>query len=192
MWKAFIDSLVSFFNIGKVNVIQPANQPVVQQTTSVVSQAPVVVNKPPGPILPETPWMDWFKARLGWTEVKNDKQLCRGWALTKYCKKFTTCIGITHSWCGMSLATALDDFDYAYPEVCEAAYAWTDYGSPSVLKPGCIIVFQWADKSHHVTTCDHIFNANLVACLGGNQNSSVAVTLYDRKYIVATRWPVKK
>ena len=68
--------------------------------------------------------------------------------------------------------------------------SYRDYGNPCELKPGCIIVFQWPNKDHHVDFCDAIIDESTVRGLGGNQGSQLKDSDYSRNYIVATRWPV--
>lgn len=144
----------------------------------------------------DTPWLDWFKARIGWTEFTHDKELSKGWKLTKHCKNFTTVIGKIHSWCGMSLATALNSCGYKYPPQCETAFHWKEYGTPIDWKrvgipKGAIIVF---DHSHVALSFrDHKPGEQVAECLGGNQSNAIRVTKYDinDNPISAVRWPVR-
>lgn len=71
-----------------------------------------------------------------------------------------------------------------------AAVSYRDYGDPCELKPGCIVVYQWPNKDHHVDFCDVIIDVDTVRGLGGNQGSQLQDSDYSRRYIVATRWPV--
>ncbi|MGZ3796484.1 MAG: transglycosylase SLT domain-containing protein [Pseudobdellovibrionaceae bacterium] len=142
----------------------------------------------------ETPWRDWFIGRKGWSEFSHDKELSKGWSLTKNCKNFKTVIGKEHAWCGMSLATALNSCGYKIPEQCETALKWKEYGTPIDWKikgipKGAIVVL----ATSHVTTSDknHAPGEYVVNCLGGNQGNSINVTNYSLSNVAAVRWPVK-
>lgn len=142
----------------------------------------------------ETPWLDWFIDRLGWTEYTHDKELSKGWALSKYCKNYKTVIGKEHSWCGISGAMAMQSCGYKYPLQCETAFEWIKYGTPIDWKKdgiprGAIIVL----KESHLCFCfeDHKPGPQPIKRIGGNQNSSVNVKDCYESDIYAVRWPVK-
>lgn len=154
----------------------------------------------------ELPWRQWFLDRLGWTEVLRDEELSKGWVLTKYCKKFKTVIGAKYSWCGMSLATALDSCGYQYPEACERAEEWKTCGLPIAWKTvgipkGAIVVIKHPLGGHHVTTSDedHTPGEIRIACLGGNQGNAIKRSIYNvsgkehgHDEVVAVRMPIQK
>lgn len=146
-----------------------------------------------------TPWRDWFKARLGWTEFDHDHELSKGWKYTHHCKHYTSVIGADHAWCGMSLATALTENGYKIPVNCESAAGWIGYGTKIVgaFPKGAVVVIQHHTGGHHVTTAnrDHKNGEAILEALGGNQNSSIKVSNFIRSpehdKIVWVGWPVK-
>jgi len=146
------------------------------------------------------PWRDWFLDRLGWTEFSHDKELSKGW---KYCGlSYTSVIGRTHAWCGMSLATGLIEAGYAIPKGSAGARNWDKYGTPIDFKKdgipmGAIVTLKHNKGNRHVTTANrnHKPGEDVVECLGGNQQNSVNVTKYSLKpgkdTLIAVRWPIK-
>ena len=64
-----------------------------------------------------------------------------------------------------------------------AAVSYRDYGDPCELKPGCIVVYQWPNKDHHVDFCDVIIDVDTVRGLGGNQGSQLQDSDYSRRII---------
>ena len=146
--------------------------------------------KPGAPVQsPKPDWVNWFEQRLGWTEFDHDKELSRGWRLTSDCKSFRTVVGEEHAWCGMSLATALDDNGWQYPEECEAAIAYAKYGvkvAPETLY--AIAVIEHASGKHHVA----IWMGDRMI-LGGNQDNKICVKkMADSDRVIAWRWPIRK
>lgn len=157
----------------------------------------VVITEPP----PATPSDDfahikWFEDRLGWNEhnPQQSAELSKGWALTKYCKKFTTVEGNTFAWCGMSKATAHKAAGLKYPEQCETAAQWIGSGiaydwKKTGIKKGSTVVL----GTHHVTTAhaDAPVGAKTVPCIGGNQSDSINVTNYATSEISYVGMPIK-
>ncbi len=151
------------------------------------------------------PWREWFKQRIGWTEFDDDKELSKGWVLTKNCKNYTTVIGNDQAWCGMSLASALNSSGYSYPVECEAAASYRSYGTAidfdqNGIPLGAIVVIKHISGSYHVTTANRIHKAGekVVEGLGGNQSNSINVTTFQldpqnpkHDTIAAVRWPAK-
>lgn len=153
----------------------------------------------------ETPWMDWFHTRLGWTEFDHDQELSKGWKLTKHCGDFTTVIGATHAWCGMSLATALNSCGYSYPAECESADSYIGYGTPIIdwvkngIPKGAVIVLRHQDGNHHVAvanSCDLLNGVGIIHTLGGNQHNGINIMMWpigkSHEQISYVGWPVKR
>lgn len=135
---------------------------------------------PPSNVLSITAW---FEARMGWSEnnAVQDRELAKGWALTRWCKAFTTCKGNDHAWCGMSMASACNAAGFKYPLQCETAAEWKGSGTAydwkkTGIKKGSIVVI----GTSHVTSAyeDTAPGASSVKCLGGNQSDSIRVSSY--------------
>lgn len=97
--------------------------------------------------------------------------------------------GIMDEGCAATACAALEETGFKSPHSARAI-SFKNFGAPCELKPGCIVVFEWASGGHHISFCEHIVDNNYVACLGGNQSSSVKVSTFSRARIIATRWPV--
>lgn len=147
-------------------------------------------------VVPTIAAKKWFMDRLGWSEnnAEQNKELAKGWVLTKYCKAFKTCQGSEHAWCGMSMATAMKSAGYKYPEQCETAYEWAKYGTQHDWKSfgipeGAIIVHD----SSHVNMCYQTMakGGKSVMCIGGNQADKISIKSYSVSGIRAVRLPVK-
>jgi uncharacterized protein (TIGR02594 family) len=91
-------------------------------------------------------------------------------------------------WCAAFVSYCLD-MSGVRSARSAAAMSYAHYGRPCQIFPGAILVFRWPGGSHHVTFCDHVVDHSRVACLGGNQNNSVNVSIYEMRYLVAVRWP---
>ena len=94
------------------------------------------------------------------------------------------------SLCAATVCAALENVGYASTRSAAAA-SYIKYGDSCELKPGCIVVYQWADGGHHVNFCDQVLDADTVRGLGGNQGRQLDDANFATKYIVATRWPVR-
>lgn len=146
------------------------------------------------PKVDETPWLTWFINRLGWTEYTHDKELSKGWPLTKHCKHFKSVIGKVRAWCGMSLATALHESGYQYPEQCETAFEYEKCGTEipvdGFIPKGALIVL----TTSHVCVAYKDCSASdaYISVIGGNQSDSICVKKEPRRKIKAARWPIKK
>ena len=92
--------------------------------------------------------------------------------------------------CAATACCALEESGYKSPHD-PMAISFQHYGTPCDLQVGCIVVFEWDSGNHHVTFCNAIVNEEIVSCIGGNQQSKLQIVNYKRKYIIATRWPLK-
>lgn len=136
-----------------------------------------------------TPWISWLKKYLGEPEVTGSEPT----EFDRMVFAHTNYGGLGDKMepgCAATACAALELSGYKSTKSAAAA-SFEQYGTPCELKPGCVIVFQWSSGEHHVTFCDHIVSEQFVAAIGGNQSHKVSICNFDRKFIVATRWPVK-
>lgn len=151
-------------------------------TQALVGQIPAVASGP-------APWMVWARMHLnepfvtGKTPTDFDIEV---FSHTNYGKLD----GVMQPGCAALVCAALEETDYKSNKSARAKDGMT-YGTECELKPGCIIVFMWSPGEYHQAFCDHIIDSSQVAALGGNQSHELNVSVFSRKYIVATRWPVK-
>jgi uncharacterized protein (TIGR02594 family) len=136
----------------------------------------------------EMPWMDILKKHLGEHEIagRADNQ----WILD--CFKHTS-YHAGHDevpWCAACACRVLEESGYRSTKNAAAA-SFSTYGQRCALQPGAVVVFHWATGGHHVTFCHHVVDSDYVACIGGNQSDSLKISVFNRKFIEAVRWPVK-
>lgn len=162
------------------------------QTISVLlSGAPAVPHPASGPVdNSDTPWMAWMRKNIGQPEVTGKPATAFDRDVFSHTSYGPLEDNIMDEGCAATACAALEETGYKSPHSA-AALSFHNYGTACDLKPGCIVVFQWASGGHHVSFCDSIVDNNYVACLGGNQSSSVKVSTFSRSSIIATRWPVK-
>lgn len=72
-----------------------------------------------------------------------------------------------------------------------AAISYKKYGTPCELKPGAICVFEWSPGEHHVSTCLKVIDQKTAVFRGGNQSHLVKDSVYETRYLIGIRWPVK-
>lgn len=134
-------------------------------------------------------WMDWMRKHIG--EVEQTGAPATAFDKEVFSHTDYGPLSVMDAGCAATACAALEETGYLSPHNA-SAISFKDYGTACELKPGCIVVFQWASGNHHVTFCDDIIDANYVKCLGGNQSSHLQDSVYPRKYIIATRWPIVK
>ncbi len=134
-------------------------------------------------------WLSWMRKNKGEIEFT-------GHASTQFiedCFKHTTygpLHGMTPPCCAATLCRCLEECGYKSPKSA-AASSYMTYGIPvKYITPGTILVFEFNPGHYHVTLADHIVNDQLVSCTGGNQSHELTTSIYDRKFIVAQRFPV--
>jgi hypothetical protein len=144
----------------------------------------------PAPAVPAgpMPWMDWMRAHRGEIQQTGAKPTPFTEEIFNH-TDYGPLHGYTPASCAATVSAALELTGYKSTHNAAAVY-YRDYGVPCELKPGCIVVYQWPNKDHHVDFCDVIIDAETVRGLGGNQGSQLKDSDYSRRYIVATRWPV--
>lgn len=91
-------------------------------------------------------------------------------------------------WCAAFVCRILDECGLKSSRSASAD-SYESWGQKSELVPGAIVVFQWADGSHHVSIVDSVIDSKTVGCIGGNQSNCVKVSKFARKSIVAIRAP---
>lgn len=147
------------------------------------------VPNPPTAPATATPWMDWMRSHLGEPEYTGKPATPFDKEVFSHTSYGPLKDGIMQPGCAATAAAALEETGFKSPHNA-AAISFVQFGSPCPLKPGCIMVFQWDTGEHHVSFCDHVVDGNLVAGLGGNQTHELRVSVFSRKYLIATRWPV--
>ena len=93
--------------------------------------------------------------------------------------------GYTPPSCAATVCAALQLTGYRSTHNA-AAVSYRDYGDPCKLKPGCIVVYQWPNKDHHVDFCDAIIDGDTFAASAAT-GFELKDSDYSRRYIVATR-----
>ena len=135
----------------------------------------------------QTPWLTLAEKYLGEHEIagRKDNQFILD------CFKHTG-YKADHDevpWCAAFMCRVLEESGFKSTKSA-AAISFEHYGSPVDVKPGAILVFQWAGGDHHVTMVHHIVDENYVCCIGGNQSDMVKLSVFPRNRIIACRWPV--
>lgn len=143
---------------------------------------PLPPPKPSGP----TPWLTLARKYIGQREIEGGKDN----PFIVGCHKFTSLKADDDEtpWCASFVCRMLRESGMKDTNSAAAA-SYKEYGEHCDLKPGAVVVFKWAAGNRHVTFVDHIVDSDYVACLGGNQDNSVKVSNYARKWIEAIRFP---
>lgn len=142
----------------------------------------------PTPVNGSSPWMEWMRKHIGEPFVTGEKPTEfdeEVFAHTNY----GPLDGVMEPGCAATVCAALEETGFKSTDGADAK-SYLHYGEDCDLRPGCIVVFKWASGERHVTFCDHIVNDASVACLGGNQSHSLNVSIFSRKFIEKTCWPV--
>ena len=90
-------------------------------------------------------------------------------------------------WCGLFVAECFNAHNYQVSQQSLSALAWANWGQPSKLAPGAVLVFKRSGGGHvgfyvgEDSTAFHV--------LGGNQSNSVNIARIDKARLVAVRWP---
>jgi hypothetical protein len=138
----------------------------------------------------DTPWMDWLTSHVG--EVEQTGSLATEFDREIYSHTdFGSLKGIMEPGCAATACAALEETGFTSPHSA-AAISFKDYGTPCDLSFGCIVVFEWENGENHVSFCNDLGDDDtIVICLGGNQAHEVKNSSFFRKFIIATRWPIK-
>jgi hypothetical protein len=134
------------------------------------------------------PWMVWMEQHIG--EVQRTGAIPTPFTREIFSHTTYPLGNVTPESCAATVCAALEETGYRSTHNAAAA-SYLTYGDACDLKPGCIVVYTWPNGQHHVDFCDAIVDADRVRGLGGNQGGELQYSYYARKYISATRWPVK-
>lgn len=135
------------------------------------------------------PWMKTAYSYLGTREVQGaaNNPVITGWA-----KKLGGWIASFYKddsipWCGLFVAECFNTHKMSVPPKLLSALAWADWGQPSKIAPGAVLVFKRTGGGHvgfyvgEDSTAYHV--------LGGNQSDSVSIARIAKDRLVAVRWP---
>jgi Domain of unknown function (DUF1906) len=155
-----------------------------------VARAPVAA-RAPAPVADgeSTPWMDWMQSHRGEIQQTGAKPTPFTEEIFSH-TNYGPLDGFTPESCAATVCAALEETGYKSTKSALAA-SYVNYGTPCELKPGCIVVFKWSNGGHHVDFCDQIIDSTTVRGLGGNQGHELQDSDFSRRFIIATRWPVK-
>lgn len=136
-----------------------------------------------------TPWLKTAYGYLGTKEEQGPKSnsVIIGWAksLGGWIASFYKSDDIP--WCGLFVAACFATHRMSTPSSALSALAWADWGQPSKIAPGAVLVFKRQGGGHvgfyvgEDSTAFHV--------LGGNQSDSVSITRIAKDRLVAVRWP---
>jgi hypothetical protein len=146
------------------------------------------------------PWLTTMRQLTG-TRAFNDNPTILGWAnkigqlfpdMANYCASYTH---DTIVWSGLAVAycMAINGIRPIFGGRPEDRFlfseAWAQFGLGSTIpQPGDVLVFQWADNSHHVTLFEEE-SGNSFVCRGGNQDHQVQLSNLPRDRCTAIRRP---
>lgn len=112
----------------------------------------------------------WYKLKAGWLWIKygDDSAL---------------------PWCGLFVASVMEESGYTLPKDWFRAKSWLDWGSPvEIPVVGCIVVFERKGGGHVGFVVGRDQNEALMV-LGGNQKDSVSIAPFRRDRVIGYRWP---
>jgi uncharacterized protein (TIGR02594 family) len=172
-----------------------------KKSTAVPAIEEVPVAKPvpaAGEITAEdiSPWLTWLIKHQGQKEIPGVKHNL--WIVNLF--KFTSYKTNKDEtpWCAACINAALNLTGYKGTNSAAAA-SFDKYGTETTLKPGAIITVRHANGGRHVTCLHHIVDKHNIACIGGNQNNQVKISVYNisgnakgHDELMGCRWPVKK
>lgn len=136
------------------------------------------------------PWMKTAESYIGIKEfpgVAKNNPTIMGWAkrLGGWIASFYKNDEIP--WCGLFVAECFNAHKMQVPASALSALAWANWGQPSKLAPGAVLVFKRQGGGHvgfYVAEDSDSYHV-----LGGNQSNSVSVTRIAKDRLVAIRWP---
>ena len=177
---AFIASIVEWFK----NLFNKKTDVSVQTIGNVI---PI---KPKPSDSRDCPWMDLMHSKLGEKEISGNEDNEFIMSLYKYARYHAS-----HDetpWCACAVGWALAESGYKWTKSA-AAVSYKNYGDPSKLIRGAIIVLQHPNGRHHVAFFEKFITENLIELCGGNQNNQLRLSTYDlrKEKVIACRWPIK-
>lgn len=141
------------------------------------------------PVSLAAPWLDWMLKHQGektQTGAKPTPFIEEIFSHTTY----GPLKGVTPSSCAAGICTALEENDFKSTKSA-AAHSYVDYGTKCEVRTGAILVFEFDPGHFHVTLALKV-EGKKVVCVGANQSHFIQQSTYELKYLVASRWPVKK
>ena len=141
----------------------------------------------------EPAWLAAARAKLGTREAAGiaNSPTIMGWAKRLGMKA----LGIAYNadsvpWCGLFVATCMQEAGIAAAPVAVRAKAWATWGAnlgAAVLAPGAVLVFERAGGGHVGFYVGE--DATHYHVLGGNQGDSVSIMRLEKGRCIARRWP---
>lgn len=135
------------------------------------------------------PWLKTAESYLGTKEIVGPKHNATilGWAkrIGGWIASFYKSDEIP--WCGLFVAECFNAHNYQVSQQSLSALAWADWGQPSKLAPGAVLVFKRQGGGHVGFYVGEDNSAYHV--LGGNQSNSVSIARIAKDRLVAVRWP---
>ncbi len=138
-------------------------------------------------------WLTAARAKLGTREAAGalNNPTIMGWAK----KLGIKVLGIVYNadsvpWCGVFVATCLQEAGLPSAPIAVRATAWATYGQRlrfERLAPGAILVFQRPGGGHVGFYMGE--DADAFHVLGGNQGNAVTIMRIMKDRCIAARWP---
>lgn len=142
----------------------------------------------------EPAWLAAARAKLGTREAPGaaNNPMIMGWAK----RLGTKVLGMVYNadsvpWCGLFVATCMDEAGIKPVSIAVRAKAWATWGSPLAsadLAPGAVLVFERPGGGHVGFYVGE--NATAYRVLGGNQGDAVTQAWIEKKRCIARRWPL--
>jgi len=133
-------------------------------------------------------WLTIARARLGVREIPGPKHsaVILGWLarLKSWIRDDET------PWCGIFVASVMQEAGLPYPDQYPRAKAWADWGAnlrSTHVAPGAVLVFARQGGGHVGFYVGE--DATAYHVLGGNQGNAVNVTRIAKARCIAIRWP---
>lgn len=134
------------------------------------------------------PWMQIAERELGTLEVPGKESNPK---ILEYAKalKYPMKDDSMDKWCAMFVGYCLEQSGFMHTRSA-AAISYMPFGIECQPIYGAIAVFEWSSGFHHVAFV-HGVEGELIKCLGGNQKDQVNYKVFDKKFLIACRWPTK-
>jgi uncharacterized protein (TIGR02594 family) len=136
----------------------------------------------------EPRWLEIARSRVGVREVPGPKHssVILGWLarLKSWIKDDET------PWCGIFVASVMQEAGLPYPDIYPRAKAWADWGAnlrSTHVAPGAVLVFSRNGGGHVGFYVGE--DATAYHVLGGNQGNAVNATRILTARCIAIRWP---
>lgn len=133
-------------------------------------------------------WLRIARQDIGLTEIKGQPTAPR---ITQWLKSLKAWWSDDETpWCGTAVAAWMTACGIQPPKAWYRAKAWSDWGVPLASPAqGCVVVFERVGGGHVGLVVGETIAGSLLV-LGGNQNDSVRVSMFDRSRVLSYRWPI--